>query len=80
MKIQQKVKAFEKKLGFNKTPKEQIIKFFQKDAKFIRKGKRLRHKTLDVFFEIIQLANRLNINLEKDIQKHMREAKVKYRK
>ena len=80
MKIQQKVKVFEKKLGFDKTPKEQIIKFFQTDAKFIRKGKRLKHKTLDVFFEIIQLANRLNINLEKDIQKQMKEARVKYSK
>lgn len=67
-------------MGWDKTTKEQMIKFFQKDAKFIRKGKHLKHKTLDVFFEIIQLANRLNINLEKDIQKHMKEAEVKYQK
>jgi NTP pyrophosphatase (non-canonical NTP hydrolase) len=80
MKIQQNIKAFEKRTGWDKTTKEQIMKIFQKDAKFIKKGKHLKHKTLDVFFEIVQLANRLNINLEKDIQKHMKEAKAKYSK
>jgi len=77
MKAQKQVSIFEKKMRWNITPAGKVIKFIKKDAQELN-GKNARHKTVDIFFETLQLANRLKINLDKELTKHMKDAKKKY--
>lgn len=79
MKIQKKVASFEKRMNWSKTPSSKIIRFIRNDVAELN-GKKLNHKILDVFFEIIQLANRKGINLEKEIKNHMKNTEGKYLK
>lgn len=79
MKPQEKVRRFEKKMGWNRTPAKKIMVFLQADA-FEMKQKNLKHKLTDVYFETLQLANRKKINLDKALEKHMKAAEKKYRK
>ena len=75
--MQKSVAKFEKKMKWNKTKSNDIIKFIKKDAKELN-SRNANHKVVDLFFECIQLANRKKINLNKEIKKHMKEAKKKY--
>ena len=77
MMAQKQVAAFEKKMGWNRTPANRIMLFIKKDAVLL-KNKNMKHKVVDIYFETLQLANRLRINLDKALQQHMKEAEKKY--
>ena len=77
MKAQKKVATFEKKMCWNRTSTNKIISFIKKDAHELNE-KNARHKSVDILFEIIQLANRLKIDLDKELLEHIKEAKKKY--
>jgi hypothetical protein len=77
VKAQKQVVAFEKKMGWNVTPASRIIYFIKKDARELSK-RNARHKIVDIFLETLQLANRLKINLDKELVKHMKVTKKKY--
>jgi hypothetical protein len=77
MMAQKQVSIFEKKMHWNSTPAHKVIRFIKKDAHELNRMN-ARHKTVDIFFETLQLANRLKINLDKELSKHMKDAKKKY--
>lgn len=79
MTAQQKVKSFEKKLGWDKTPAGRIALFLKSDALALNEGN-AKHKVIDIYFETLQLANRNKLDLEKALAKHLKEAEKKYKK
>ncbi len=74
------LKKFEKEMGWKKTKKKEIIKFLNKDIKVLEKSKgaRYKHKIGDLFFEILQLSIRSNIDLKKEFANHIKNARKKY--
>jgi len=79
MSAQQKVKGFEKKVGWGRTPAGRIALFLKSDALALNEGN-AKHKIVDIYLEILQLANRNKINLDTALAKHLKEAEKKYRK
>jgi hypothetical protein len=79
MSAQQKVKGFEKKVGWGRTPAGPIVMFLKKDALALNKLN-AKHKLLDIYLETLQLANRNKINLDTALAKHLKEAEKKYKK
>lgn len=77
--MNKKVAYLEKKLGWNKTATKDIIKFLKKDVRELKK-ENIEHKIGDIYFEIIQLANRNGIDLKKTINAHIINTRKKYRK
>lgn len=75
--MQDEVAKFEKKMKWNKTKSDTIIKFIKKDAKELN-AKNSKHKLIDLVFECTQLANRKDIDIDKELKKHMKEAEKKY--
>ncbi|MFH1229486.1 MAG: hypothetical protein V1678_03620 [Candidatus Aenigmatarchaeota archaeon] len=75
--MQRIVERFEKRMGWNKTKSQKIIKFIKKDAKELT-TKNARHKMIDILFECIQLANRKGMNVTRELGRHMKDAQKKY--
>lgn len=75
--MQEEVANFEKKMKWNKTKSSDIIKFIKKDAKELN-SKNSNHKIIDLIFECMQFANRKNINVDKELKRHMKEAEIKH--
>jgi NTP pyrophosphatase (non-canonical NTP hydrolase) len=74
------LKKFEKEMGWEKTKKKEIVGFLNKDLRELKKsrGSRYKHKIGDLFFEILQLSIRSNVNLEKEFSRHIKTARKKY--
>jgi hypothetical protein len=79
MSAQQKVKAFEKKMGWNKTPAGQVVLWLKGDALLLNKAN-AKHKLLDLYVEILQLANRNKLKLDSALVRHLKETEKKYKK
>jgi hypothetical protein len=75
--IQPSVKRLEKKMGWNKTSSREIIKFIKRDSKELT-TKNASHKLVDIIFECVQLANRKGMNIERELEIHMKDVKKKY--
>jgi NTP pyrophosphatase (non-canonical NTP hydrolase) len=76
---QEKVRKFEKKMGWDRTPPGQIGLWLKKDVLLLNKDN-AKHKLADVYFETLQLANRNKLDMEKALAKHLKEAEKKYKK
>lgn len=78
--IQNKVEKFEKERRWNKTSDKDIIKFIEEEIKEFKVAKlaRKKEKIYDMFREVIQLANRYNMNLEKTFIKGIKISEKKY--
>jgi hypothetical protein len=79
MTAQQKVKSFEKRMGWNTTHAGQIALFLKKDAMLLS-GLNAKHKLVDLYLEVLQLANRNNVDLDRALARHLKEAEKKYKK
>lgn len=79
MNQQEIVADFEKKMGWSKTEIKTVLEFLKEDA-YALDEKNLKHKLVDVFFQAIQLANRLKLDLDAELKIHMKEAEKKYKK
>ncbi|MFQ6009884.1 MAG: hypothetical protein ACE5J7_02070 [Candidatus Aenigmatarchaeota archaeon] len=77
--MQKDVAKFEKKMNWDKTKANEIIKFIKKDARELN-TRNAKHKAVDILFECIQLANRKKMNLSNELKKHMKDAGKKYKK
>jgi NTP pyrophosphatase (non-canonical NTP hydrolase) len=73
----EKIAIFEQKMGWNKTSIKEIMHFLKTDV-IEMKEKNMKHKIGDIFFELIQLANRKNINLDDTLENHMKKTEKKY--
>ncbi|MEM5814633.1 MAG: hypothetical protein QXD77_02350 [Candidatus Aenigmatarchaeota archaeon] len=79
MSAQQKVKSFEKTMGWDRTPAGPLVIMLKKDALMLNKLN-AKHKLVDIYMETIQLANRNKLDLDKVLAKHLKEAVKKYGK
>jgi len=71
------INKFLKQMGWDKTSFEQLVRFFNKDVKEFN-HKKSKHKLVDLYFEINQMAIKKKINLDNELKKHMKDAKKKY--
>jgi len=79
MNQQEIVAEFEKRMGWTKTEVKTVLEFLKDDALLLDE-KNLKHKLIDIHFQVIQLANRLKMNLDAELKVHMKESEKKYRK
>ncbi|MFH0830027.1 MAG: hypothetical protein V1887_02620 [Candidatus Aenigmatarchaeota archaeon] len=79
MNQQEIVAEFEKKMGWTKTEVKTVLEFLKEDASLLDE-KNLKHKLVDIYFQVIQLANRLKLDLGVELKSHMKGAEKKYGK
>ncbi|MDD5416964.1 MAG: hypothetical protein PHU12_03235 [Candidatus Aenigmarchaeota archaeon] len=72
-----KIKEFLNRMEWNKTSFKQLVEYFNKDVKEFNR-KRTKHKIVDLYFEIKQMAIKKNIDLDKELRIHMKDMKKEY--
>jgi len=76
---QEKMKAFEKRMGWDKTDAGPLVIFLKRDAAVLDRAN-AKHKLVDIYLELLQLANRNRIKLGPALAKHLKAAEKKYKK
>lgn len=66
--IQTQIKKFEKRTGFDKTSQSDLIRWAKAEIKDYEKTKN-PNKLVDVIILMVQIANRKNISLDKELKK-----------
>lgn len=79
MSMQKRVAAFEKMMGWEKTPAGRIALFLKSDAIALNEQNG-KHKVVDLHLEVMQLANRLKVDLDEELGKRFKETEKKTRK
>lgn len=82
MKIQElkeKVKEFDKKVGFNKTDFSLLMDMFQEELNILKENKDnpeiVHHELTDLLILIMQVANRYDTDFEKEIRDWFEKSK-----
>lgn len=77
-KMVEKVHGFEKKAGFEKTPKKQLVGWLKKEIKNYEKAKTKlikQNKLMDITVLVMQIAKREDISLNKAWKRWWRKSK-----
>jgi len=76
---QERIKSFEKKMGWDRTDAGPLVLFLKRDAAVLNR-ENAKHKLVDLYLELLQLANRNKLKLSPALAKHLKEAEKKYKK
>jgi hypothetical protein len=76
-KLMREIYKFEKKAGFDKTPRKQLIKWLKKEVMLYEKAnkKQLKENKLsDILVLVMQLSRRDKISMDKALSEHMKKS------
>jgi predicted house-cleaning noncanonical NTP pyrophosphatase (MazG superfamily) len=76
-KLIKEIHTFEKKAGFDKTPKKTLTNWLQKELTAYKKSKsksKKQNKLSDMIVLIMQIARRENISLDKALKIHWKKS------
>lgn len=76
--LKNKVKAFEKKAGFDKTGVNTLLKMVDEEISILKSKRRSKkivdHKLIDLQVLILQIANRYKTDLDSELVKHFKKS------
>jgi NTP pyrophosphatase (non-canonical NTP hydrolase) len=77
--VQQKVKEFDKKAGFNKTKFSELIEMLKEEVAILEKAEKkedvVNHELTDILILVMQIAHRYNTDFDKELEEWFRKSK-----